>query len=149
MKLSPHFTLDEMTRSQTASRYDIDNRPGESELISLVYTCQILEQVRRVCGGNVVFVSSGFRCPELNMRIGGSRQSAHIEGRAADFTIPGFGDIETVAGAIRSAGIPYKKLILEFGRWLHIEAHPLNEGGQGQTLVASRVHGQTVYEVAA
>lgn len=149
MNLSFHFTYEEMTRSQTATRHGIVNDPTDAHLVNLVYTCQLLEQVRMICEGNSILVSSGYRCPELNTRIGGSRQSAHMEGRAADFTIPGFGGVEAVAEAVRGSGVPYRKLIIEFGRWIHIESHPMNEGDQGQTLVAKRYNGKTHYEVAA
>lgn len=149
MKLSPHFSYEEMTRSQTAERFGINNQPGEEHLINLVYVCQLMERVRRVCGDNVVHVSSGYRCPELNKRIGGSSRSAHMRGLAVDFTIPGYGSVREVCDEIRLSNIPFKKLIEEFGRWVHIEAHPMNEGGQGLALTATKINGTTTYEVAA
>jgi len=149
VRLSKNFTLEEMTRSQTASRRGIDNEPGHGDLVNLVYTCQLLEQIRSACGDNTVFVSSGYRCPELNQAIGGSRTSAHMRGLAADFTIPGFGSVDEVSERLRAVGVPYGKLIVEFGRWIHISAYPLNSGEQGQTLIASKVNGKTQYEVVA
>ena len=72
VQLSAHFTLGEMTRSQTAVRLSIDNDPGEDAVKSLTKLCKnILEPVRLLFG--IPFSpSSGFRSIELNELIGGS-----------------------------------------------------------------------------
>lgn len=148
-RLSANFTLDEMTRSQTATRQGINNMPDAQSLINLVYTAQMMEEVREACNGHAVHVSSGYRCKELNTRIGGSATSHHMTGLAVDFTIPKFGTVEEVAERIQAAGIQYAQLIIEFGRWIHIAAHPLNSGARGATLIASKVNGTTQYRNAA
>jgi hypothetical protein len=49
-KISPHFTLEEFTRSQTAARWGIDNTPNETVKANLYKTAAMMEEVRRVCG---------------------------------------------------------------------------------------------------
>lgn len=119
MKLSPHFSLDEFTTSQEAVRRGIRNEPGEDGLKNLRKLADTLEQVRALLGHPIV-ISSGFRCRELNKAIGGSKTSAHMTGRAADFTCPGFGTPFEVAQAIAASGIVFDQLIHEYGRWVHI-----------------------------
>ena len=89
MKLSTNFTLDEMTRSQTATRHGIPNDPTDEEIRNLADLCeQILERVRAYFGAPVL-ISSGYRSKALNLRIGGSVNSQHCRGEAADFTVAG------------------------------------------------------------
>ena len=97
MNLSEHFTLREMTRSQTAERLDIRNQPNSDQLLALKAVCEnILEPVRNHYG--VPFSpSSGYRSPELNARIGGSATSQHCKGEAADFEVPGVATNELAA----------------------------------------------------
>ncbi|MGL4648755.1 MAG: D-Ala-D-Ala carboxypeptidase family metallohydrolase [Caldilineaceae bacterium] len=120
MHLSPHFTLEEMTFSQTAARRGIDNTPTPEALEALKLTAQGLEAVRIRLGGAPILVSSGYRSPELNAAIGGSRNSQHMRGEAADFTAPGFGTPRMIVDALADSGVAYDQLILEFGRWAHI-----------------------------
>jgi len=112
MKLSPHFTLEEMTRSHTALRLAIDNTPDEESVESLSHVClEILEPVRENYG--VPFSpSSGYRSNELNQVLGGSKNSQHCRGQAADFEIPGASNLE-VADWIRNK-LEFDQLILEY-----------------------------------
>lgn len=120
MQLSPHFTLDEMTVSQEAARRGIDNTAPLPIVKALMKTAQGLEAVRVRLGCAPVYISSGYRCPELNAAIGGSKSSQHMRGEAADFICPRFGGPPEVAAALRDSGIEYDQLILEFNRWVHI-----------------------------
>jgi len=120
MKLSSHFTLEEMVASQEAARHGIDNTPPADVVDRLRKTCQGLEAVRIVLGCAPIVVSSGFRCLELNRRLGSKDTSQHRTGEAADFICPGFGGPTVVAYALRDSGIEYDQLILEFDRWVHI-----------------------------
>jgi len=144
MKLTPHFTLDEMIHSQTATRHDIDNHPSADHLVNLVYTCQGLEAIRALFGHHPIQVSSGYRSPKLNRRIGGSSRSAHMSGLAADFTIPGYTVDQVVKGIARSK-IVYHQVIDEFGRWIHLSIHPFNQGHERIDLLARRKNGKTIY----
>ena len=87
MKLSEHFALREFVVSRTAMVNNIDNQPSEVEIERLRALCtHVLEPLRRRFG--VIRVTSGYRCPELNRRVGGVSRSQHMRGEAADITIP-------------------------------------------------------------
>ena len=87
MLLSPHFALGEFLRSGTAIKYGIDNTPQHAIVISrLMLLCEcILEPLRQHCG--VVVITSGYRCPQLNLAVHGVPGSQHTLGEAADIFI--------------------------------------------------------------
>jgi len=118
--LSPHFTLSEMTISQTAARLGLDNTPPPDVLAALRRTALGLEGVRVRLGGAPIIVSSGYRAPEVNRAVGGSPRSQHMTGQAVDFTAPRFGTPRQIVDALVDADIGYDQLILEFDRWVHI-----------------------------
>lgn len=118
--LTEHFTLEEMTYSQTASRCGIDNTPPPGIVEELTLTCEMLERVREALGDCSILVTSGYRCPELNAACGGSSTSQHMFGQAADFYAPDFGTPKEVCEAIMAAGIIYDQLIWEYGDWVHM-----------------------------
>ena len=95
IRLSTHFSLKEFTRSQTAERKGIKNKPNDEEIENLKLLCEkILEPVREHYG--IPFTpSSGFRSFELNNAIGGANKSQHMKGQAVDFEIPGVPNMET------------------------------------------------------
>jgi len=138
--LSEHFTLEEMTASQTAVRKGIDNTPSASVVENLRRVAGTLEQIRALVGAPV-HVSSGYRSPELNAAVGGARDSAHLQGLAADIEVPGMTPQE-LAKAIEGAGIQFDQLIYE-GTWVHVglAAGPL----RGQVLTATFNGGRATY----
>lgn len=127
MKLSPHFHLDEFTTSQTAARHGIDNTPSAQVIARLKATAALLEEVREALGGKPILISSGYRSPMLNARVGGSKTSAHMLGYAADFICPGFGPPLDICRALVAAGLTFDQLIEE-GTWVHISADPRARG---------------------
>ncbi|MEI6684307.1 MAG: D-Ala-D-Ala carboxypeptidase family metallohydrolase [Bacteroidota bacterium] len=118
--LSPHFSLEELTFSQTAARQGIDNSASPQVAANLVLVAGILEDIRSLLGDVPIHISSGYRCPALNTLIGGSRTSAHMNGLAADFTAPDFGSVLEVAQAIAASGLVFDQLIHEYGTWVHV-----------------------------
>jgi hypothetical protein len=123
MKLSQNFTLEEMTRSQTAVRKGVDNTPNDDAIANLKRLCQVLEEIRALVGKPIT-ITSGYRGEELNNAIGGARYSQHKDGCAADFRITGYTPDEIIR-MILTAGIKFDQLILEFDSWVHISI-PLN-----------------------
>ena len=123
VQLSEHFSLEEMTFSQTASRLAMKNNPPDIEFKNLVDTANKMESVRTACGNRVVAVSSGYRSPDLNRKIGGARFSAHMAGYACDFRVAGLTVAETIE-LIAASKIRYDQLINEYGRWVHISFDP-------------------------
>lgn len=117
--LSPHFSLDELTNSDTAARAGIDNTPPPDVLETLKHTCTGLEAVRVLLGAPLA-VSSGYRSPALNKLVGGQANSQHCKGEAVDFTARQFGTPEQIVARLVASQLAYDQVILEFGRWVHI-----------------------------
>jgi hypothetical protein len=123
--LSPHFTLREFVKSQTALRRGIGNNPDDTEIKNLIALCEnVLEPVREHFK-KPVRINSGFRSPDLNSAIGGSKTSQHMTGEAADFEISGVDNLE-IAKWIRDQ-LDFDQLILEFyepgipsSGWVHV-----------------------------
>ena len=138
--LTPHFTLEEFITSQEAARLRIDNTPSEAVIANLVRVATLLEKVRGLLKKPII-ITSGYRSPALNERIGGAAGSAHLDGRAADFICPAFGTPYQVARKIAAARLGYDKMIHEYGRWVHIGVPLANERAQ-RTLLSIFEPGQ-------
>ena len=112
MKLSGHFSLSELTKSQTAVRKGIDNKPTLEHIENLTELCtHILEPTRRNFGKPMV-ITSGYRSEELCEAIGSSKNSQHAKGEAADFEMFGI-DNKELAKYIKN-NLVFDQLILEF-----------------------------------
>jgi zinc D-Ala-D-Ala carboxypeptidase len=118
MKLSPNFSLEELTFSQVASRRGLNNTPSEKVKDNLERLAFFLEQVRKLFN-KPLLINSGYRSREVNEAVGGSKASQHCEGCAADFNVKGMSP-NAVVRAIVDANIPYDQVILEFDSWIHI-----------------------------
>ena len=125
MKLTPNFSLEELTFSQVASRRGVDNTPSAKVKDNLERLALFLEQVRKVVN-KPISISSGYRSKEVNESVGGSKTSQHCEGCAADFNVKGMSP-DAVVRAIVTADIPYDQVILEFDSWVHISV-PTTKG---------------------
>ena len=112
MKLSNNFSLNELTRSQTAERKGIDNTPSAEHQENLKSLCTNVLQPIRDHFSRVVTISSGYRSPELCIAIGSKTTSQHAKGEAADFEIFGISNKE-LADYIHF-NLNYDQLILEY-----------------------------------
>jgi hypothetical protein len=138
MNLSPNFTLEELTISETAVRNGLDNTPNPIAYQNLVRLANFLEEVKKVLGGKPIMVNSAYRSPLVNSHVGGSKNSQHIIGCAADIRVPGMTP-DQVVKAIIDSDLQYDQLIREFESWTHISI-PNEEGStpRGQTLIIDR-----------
>ena len=148
MNLTKNFTLEEMTKSETALRYDIDNTPNEQEISAMKLLAEKVLQPVRDHFGKGVKVNSGFRNQDVNQKVGGSRNSDHTRGQACDIEIPGIPNAE-LAEWIKD-NLEYNQLILEFytpgvpdSGWVHVTYIP--EDNKKQVLTATKKDGKTVY----
>ena len=149
MKLTENFSLNELTKSQTAERKGIDNTPGPEHQENLKKLCENVLQPVRDHVSRVVSVSSGYRSPELCTAIGSKITSQHAKGQAADFEIFGVSN-KTLADYIDSE-LHYDQLILEYWNesdpnsgWVHCS---FSEGNnRKQYLRAYKEDGTTKYE---
>lgn len=119
MKLSEHFSLEELSFSEAAARLGLDNTPTASLVNNLRRVAAVMERIRALLGNRPIFVHSGYRSAEVNQAVGGVTTSAHCRGLACDFVCPAFGTPAQVALAILKSDIEYDQLILEYG-WVHV-----------------------------
>ena len=148
MNLTKNFTLSEMVKSETALRHGMDNTPGEAEIANLKKLCeQVLQPVRDHFAKGVK-VNSGFRHPEVNAKVGGSKTSDHCKGQAADIEIPGVANADLAKWITEN--LDFTQVILEFytpgipdSGWVHVSYDPQNL--KKQVLTATKQNGKTVY----
>ena len=148
MRLSKNFTLQEYTKSQTATRLGIDNQPGYEHLDKATKLFEnVVQKVRDHFG--VTVINSGYRGAKLNEAIGGSANSQHCKGEAVDIECPGHSNYD-VAKWIEDT-LDYDQLILEFytpgipdSGWVHVSYK--SEGNRKQSLTAMKENGKTVYK---
>ena len=148
MNLTKNFTLEELTKSETALRHNMDNSPGQAEVDSLLALAENVLQPVRDHFARGVKCNSGYRSLEVNQKVGGSRNSDHTRGQACDIEIPGIPNAE-LAEWIKD-NLQFNQLILEFytpgvpdSGWVHVSYIP--EDNKKQVLTATKKDGKTVY----
>ena len=118
MKLTPNFTLEELTHSEIAERNGLDNTPTEEVKANLVRLARFLEEVRRILG-RPIMVNSAYRSLAVNTAIGSKPTSQHCIGCAADIKVPGLTPDDIVKEILKT-NLEYDQLIREFDSWVHI-----------------------------
>ena len=149
MRLSKNFILSEFTKSQEAIRRGINNSAPQQVIDNLVLLCEnVLEPIREEFGA--VSVSSGYRSPQLNRMIGGSTNSQHVYGEAADIEVYGVDNCDLAKWI--ADNLDFDQLILEFhvheegpnSGWVHVSYAA--DTNRQQILTASRINGRVVYD---
>jgi zinc D-Ala-D-Ala carboxypeptidase len=135
--LSPSFTLAEFVVSQEAARRDIDNTPPQWVVDNLARVVKTLDEIRVVLGNSPIHITSGYRTAALNKAVGGSPNSAHMQGLAADFISPRFGSPFDVCQAIIRHNVEFDQLIYEH-TWVHLGLSPEHKTPRGQILTYRR-----------
>lgn len=147
MKISKYISYEEAIKSQTAERKNIDNQPDTEQTERMKYVAKnVFDKVREAMGVPL-YVSSFFRCPELNKAIGGSKTSQHCLGEAIDIDHPTLN--KKVFEYIKD-NLKFDQLIWEFGdesspAWVHVS---LKKDGvnRKQVLIAYKDKGKTKYK---
>ena len=129
-KLSKHFTLGELMRSEIAERKGIDNNPPQDLIPKLKRICEkVLEPIRKYYG-RPFRPNSGYRSPELNKKLGGSKKSQHCLAEAVDIEIPGVSNYD-LSVWIRD-NLEFDQVILECYQpgeqnsgWVHVSREVL------------------------
>ena len=124
--LTEHFTLDELIFSSVAQRRGLDNTPDLETVSRLTVLAMGLERIRAILKAPM-HIDSGYRCPGLNTAVGGAKNSAHVDGYAADFTCVAFGPPIAIVHAIVSQGLAFDQIIQE-GTWVHVSFDPRARG---------------------
>ena len=125
MKLSTHFSLEEMIKSQTAIRKNIDNTPNAKQVENLKNLCEMVLEKIRAHFDKSVTINSGFRSKKLNTATGGSKSSQHMTGQAADIEISGIDNL--ILTHWIADNLEFDQLISEFyvpgitdSGWVHV-----------------------------
>ena len=142
-----YFTIEELTKSPTATRLGISNKPSSDIVAALERLVDNVLDPLREAWGAPIKVSSGYRCPKLNAAVGGARGSQHMYGQAADIHTLGDRpeDNRKLRDLLISLNLPFDQLIDEFNcNWLHVSYRA--SGNRGQILSAKKVKGKTVYK---
>ena len=145
MRLSAHFDLCEFTRSESAKREGVSNMPTPEHLENIKTLCEkVLEPIRAKFGP--INISSGYRSSDLNHFIGGSLNSDHCKGRAADIDMDGHGgevSNKMIFDYIKD-NLEVDQLINEFNySWVHVGYR--KGANRRQVLDAVKEGGKTVY----
>ncbi len=140
MMLSNNLSLESLTFSETAVRRDLDNTPNPEQIQNLTELAQTLEKVMELLHGEL-HIHSAFRSIKVNLAVGGSASSAHLDGNACDFECPSFGSPLEVCKAIAGSEIPFDQLIQE-GKWVHLS---IDHRMRRELLTASFIGGKASY----
>jgi zinc D-Ala-D-Ala carboxypeptidase len=166
MKLSKNFTLDELTKSPSATRWGFEEQftPPQDVIDNLVLLCtKVLQPIRDILKDTLT-VSSGYRCPRLNAKIGGAytiingkpvQSSQHCYGQAADINYVKSGVehnnliLAAIKELIADPDFKFDQCILEFGTtanpaWIHISYS--NKKNRMQVLRAYKSGKKTLYK---
>lgn len=115
-----YFNIKEMTKSQTAKLYHIDNTPTEKVIENLKKVMYILDIVR-VHIGKPILVNSGYRCKKLNEMVGGVQNSMHTKGLAADFRTREKEDINTMFEFLKKNQTKFKIIeLINYKTFIHM-----------------------------
>ncbi len=124
-QLTPHFTLEEFTRSATAKAHGIDNTPPLSAISSIHNLCQQVLEPLRTHFDTPIIIGSGYRCTKVNTLVGGAKRSQHMVGEAADIHLPTLEQGKAWFDYIRHT-LPFDQLIWERASphstcyWIHV-----------------------------
>ena len=130
-KLSPHFTLGEMTKS--SSHPEVYNIPSHEAIANLANLSKWLEVLRERAGTPII-INSGYRSPQLNRKIGGAANSNHLTGCAVDIRTSGMEQAICYAAILiiyaKESQQEFDELLIERNRygaiWLHFAVRPAN-----------------------
>ena len=147
-QLSKNFSLKELTKSSTATRFGIENKPNEEQLINLTHLAiNVLQPVRDHHGSTTI--SSGLRVLKLNRKIGSSDTSQHVKGEAADMECPNVDNLE-LAKWMRD-NLEFDQLILEGyeegdsnSGWIHV-SYKADGSNRKKCMTATFPKGKATY----
>ena len=147
-QLSAHFSLEEFITSQTAARMGRVIEPTELDVRNLARLCETVLEPLRVALGRPLIITSGLRPLWLNESIGGSKSSAHMDGRAADIQVHGLSPLQ-VCQKVAELRLPVDQCIHEFppAGWCHVGIAPPDARPRNQYMTARVLSGRTVYEL--
>jgi uncharacterized protein YcbK (DUF882 family) len=116
-----YFSIAEMVKSDTATKYKISNTPTEEIATKLTALIDNILDPLREAYGKPITISSGYRCGALNAKVGGASNSQHLSGEAADITVGTKDGNKVLFNLIRQLNLPFDQLINENNyQWVHV-----------------------------
>ena len=107
-RISRNFSWGEFTKSDIASRYHITNAITSWEVRdNIIALIENVLQPLRDAWEKPLFINSGYRCLELNKKVGGVPTSQHVLGQAADV---GCSDPLALARLAKKMRLPYDQM---------------------------------------
>ena len=114
-----NFKISELTYSETANIYKINNMPDIKSLDNMLeLICYCLQPIRDKLQKPMT-ITSGYRCSKVNNLVGGANNSQHAKGQAVDFIVKDMTPTQVV-DFIKKSGIEFDQLINEYNKWTHI-----------------------------
>ena len=124
--MTPHFSLEEFTASDTAARLGIDNRLPDELREAAQRTLEMMERIRFHIDAPIT-ITSGYRCEALNKAVGSKPGSDHTMALAVDFKAPRAGtpyeiakDLASVIGIVGIGQIILEYASLNGSGWVHV-----------------------------
>ena len=116
-----YFTIKELCNSSVATQKQIDNTPNSEVVNNLECLVEYVLDPLREKYGKPINVNSGYRCPDLNKAVNGSKNSQHMFGLVADITAGSKLENKRLFILAQQLNLPYDQLIDEKDySWIHI-----------------------------
>lgn len=141
-----YFTINELTKSATATRLGINNAPDVTAKKNLEELVEHVLDPLRTAWGHPIKVTSGYRCPNLNKAIGGATSSQHMKGQAADITTltDDWEENKKLLKLLLSSGIEFDQVICEYPNangcpnWIHVSYNKLGNRKKLTTCIGGK-----------
>lgn len=135
--MAKYFSIEELIRSDKAKQHPvIDNSLPDELRPNITRLMDYLDKVREAYGAPIM-VSSGYRCNDLNRRVGGATKSQHMQALAADLIVPSEAEKKRLFALIRKLG-GFDQLIWEHPTrsnvWVHVSVNYEGQRPRGQVL---------------
>ena len=123
MKLTEHFTLEELTRSDYANGHGLNNTASEYIEKNLMMLCVLILEPLRIALNRPVIINSGYRSKEVNAGVGGVPSSHHLLGLAADIHFHSEKELKEMISVLKRNMHLDLALVerSENAKWLHVQ----------------------------
>ena len=118
IKLSEHFMLSEFCNWK---KYP-ENNPTVQQISNMIYGCRNLLEPARQAIGCPIIINSGFRNTDVNRRVGGVKNSQHLQGCAADIRPKDSSQFQRLVDFLKAHKLTDQ--LLTGNGWLHISWKP-------------------------